>query len=289
MLRAFADLPDRQVHFRHAGAAGVPLLMLHAAPGSSRTLDRLGDSLAATRRVLATDRPGSGDSPALPLAAPEIADFARAEFAFLDSLGLNRVDIYGAHTGACVAIEMAIQAPTRARRLVLDGVGLFSDAEVAAYLHAYAPAMQPDLAGTHLAWAFQFCRDQMLFFPWFDRRRETARGLGLLSAQALHASVLDVLKSLETYHLGYHASFRYPSRARLPLLSQPVLAIAASDDPLHAHLQEALRLIPNAVTDKIGPLRAADSVAKLADTIDHFLKPSPPTAGVEGHGSEGSE
>jgi pimeloyl-ACP methyl ester carboxylesterase len=214
MLRAFADLPDRQVHYRHAGTSGVPLLMLHASPGSSRTLDRLGDCLSASRHVLATDRPGNGDSPALKLAEPQIADYAHAEFDFLDSLGLHTVDLYGTHTGACIAIEMAIAAPARVRRVVLDGIGMFSEAEMAAYLAHYAPPMQPDLAGTHLAWAFQFCRDQILFFPWFDRRSETARGLGLPSAHALHASVLDVLKSLETYHLAYHASFRYPTRTR---------------------------------------------------------------------------
>jgi pimeloyl-ACP methyl ester carboxylesterase len=261
MLRAFANLPDRQVHYRHAGAGGVPLLMLHASPGSSRTLDHL------------------GDSPALPIAEPKIADYAGAEFDVLDSLGLHTVDLYGAHTGACVAIEMAIAAPQRIRRIVLDGIAMFSEAEVGAYLAQYAPPMQPDLAGTHLPWAFQFCRDQSLFFPWFDRRPETARGLGLPSAQALHANVLDVLKSLETYHLAYHASFRYPVRTRLPLLPQPVLALAASDDPLHAHLPEALQLIPNVITDKRGPLRAPDSVANLANAINAFLKPSPPTSG----------
>jgi pimeloyl-ACP methyl ester carboxylesterase len=271
MLRAFANLPDRQVHYRHAGEGGVALLMLHASPGSSKQLERLGDALAATRHVLATDRPGNGDSPALAMVLPDIADYARAELAFLDTLGLRTIDVYGSHTGACVAVEMAIQAPGRVRRVVLDGIGLFSDDEVAAYLAQYAPPIRPDLAGTYLTWAFQFCRDQILFFPWFDKRTETARALGLPPAQALHGVVLDVLKSLETYHLGYHASFRYPARARLPLLRQPVLALAAPDDPLHRHLAEALRLMPHAVTRTVASMRAPDGLAVLTAAMGGFL------------------
>jgi pimeloyl-ACP methyl ester carboxylesterase len=271
MLRAFANLPGRQVHYRHAGAGNVPLLMLHASPGSSKQMERLGDALAATRHVLATDRPGNGDSPALPMAQPEIADYAHAEFAFLDMLGLHRIDVYGSHTGACVAVEMAILAPDRVRRIVLDGIGLFSEAETADYLANYAPPVQPDHAGAYVTWAFQFCRDQILFFPWFDKRTEAARGLGLPPPRALHGVVVEVLKSLETYHLGYQASFRYPARARLALLRQAVLAIAAPDDPLHQHIEEALRLIPNAVTQTVASMRAEDGLLTLTAAITRFL------------------
>jgi len=272
MQRAFANLPGRQVHYREAGQGDLPLLMLHGSPGSARQLERLGDALSVTRRVLATDRPGNGDSPALPLVQPEIADYAAAEFAFLDALGLYTIDVYGSHTGANVAVEMALLSPARVRRVILDGVALFADDVAATYLARYAPAMQPDLAGTHLQWAFQFCRDQVLFFPWFAPVAENARGLGLPPAPALNDVVLEVLKSLSTYHLGYNASFRYPARARLPLLRHKVLAIAAADDPLLCYLEEAVRLIPDAVTRPLGSLRGPGGVEEFVDYINDFLK-----------------
>jgi len=271
MQRAFANLPGRQVHYREAGQGDVPLLMLHGSPGSARQLERLGDALAVSRRVLATDRPGNGDSPALPLAQPEIADYAAAEFAFLDALGLYTIDVYGSHTGAHVAVEMALLAPGRVRRVILDGVALFADDVAASYLAQYAPAMQPDLAGTHLQWAFQFCRDQVLFFPWFAPTAENARGLGLPAAPVLNDLVMEVLKSLGTYHLGYNAAFRYPARARLPLLRHKVLAIAAADDPLLCYLEEAVGLIPDAVTRPLGSLRAPGGVEAFVEVLNEFL------------------
>jgi pimeloyl-ACP methyl ester carboxylesterase len=258
MLRAFADLPLRQVHYRRGGDGGVPLLMLHASPGSGKQLLALASSLACGRRVIVPDRAGAGDSEPLQLPEPDIADFARAELELLDSLGAEQVDVYGSHTGACIAVEMALLAPTRVRRLVLDGIGLFSADEAALYLRRYAPPLAPDLAGTHLAFVFQFCRDQALFFPWFEAKREAARGGGLPPPGVLHDLVVEVLKCLSTYHLGYHASFRYDARARLGLLRQPVLALCTQADPLRHHVAEAAVLVAHAVS-RIVPeeLRAA--------------------------------
>jgi pimeloyl-ACP methyl ester carboxylesterase len=271
MRRAFADLPERQVHYRHGGSGGATLLMLHASPGASRQLGSLAEALSAGRRVLAPDRPGSGDSPALPIAQPAILDFADDALAFLDTLGVDQADVYGAHTGACIAAELAILAPHRVRRVVLDGISLFPPEQAADYLAHYAPPRLPDLAGTHLPWVFQFCRDQALFFPWFAPTRQNARGLGLPTAEALHDLVVDVLKCLPTYHQGYHASFRFDGPSRLKLVTHPVLATCAADDPLRAHLEHAASLLPHAMTSIAGSLRGSQGAALRAQAIAGFL------------------
>jgi pimeloyl-ACP methyl ester carboxylesterase len=276
MQRAFADLPDfhglfRQVHYRHGGAGRIPLLMLHASPGASKQLVPLAEVLSAGRHVLAPDRPGAGDSPALAGSAPAIIDYAHDALAFLDALGIAQADIYGAHTGACIAAELAILAPGRVRRVVLDGISLFPPEQAATYLAHYAPPRLPDLAGTHLPFVFQFCRDQSLFFPWFAPTQENARGLGLPSAEALHDLVVEVLKCLPTYHQGYHAAFRFDAPARLPLVTQPVLATCAEDDPLRTHLEHAASLLPHATKTLAGSLRGPGGTASRAQAIAAFL------------------
>jgi pimeloyl-ACP methyl ester carboxylesterase len=253
MLRAFADLPSRQVHYRAGGAGGIPLLMLHASPGSGKQLVALARALAAGRPVIVPDRAGAGDSDPLPVAAPSITAFAAAELAVLDALGVKTADIYGTHTGACIAVEMALLAPARVRRVVLDGIGLFSADEAALFRQRYAPPVAPDLAGTHLAWVFQFCRDQSVFFPWFAATPEAARGVGLPPADALHDMVVEVLKCLPTYHLGYHAAFSYDASARLKLLRHDVLAMCTDQDPLRRYLEQAALLMPHAITRIVPP------------------------------------
>ena len=268
--RAFADLADRQVHFRHGGAGGVPLVMLHASPGSSRQLERLISAMATTRRVIAPDTPGNGDSTPLTLEAPRMADYAAATLAFLDAQGLGRVDLYGSHTGASIATELAILAPDRVRKVVLDGVGLFSAEEREEYLANYAPAVKPDLNGAYLNWAFMFCRDQYQFWPWYKRNRENSRAAGLPSPDELHAWVLEVVKAIETYHLGYRAAFSYPKAERLQLVTQPLLAIADENDPLLPNTETILRLISDvsfvrtSASGGSGP-RTADAIAQFLD------------------------
>ena len=271
MFRAFADLPDRQVHFRHGGSSDVPLVMLHASPGSSRQLQPLATILSESRRVIAPDTPGNGDSPPLAIAEPSIADYAAATVAFLDELRLEQIDLYGSHTGASIAVELALLIPDRIRRIVLDGIGLFSDKEREQHLANYAPAITPDMTGSYLSWAFLFCRDQYLFWPWYEKKAENSRSSGLPPAVGLHTWVLEVLKSIETYHLAYRASFRYQKRDRLPLITQPLLLMAAENDPLLENTWEGAKLIGRdqiAVTPKSG---STGALAVVAQTINAFL------------------
>jgi pimeloyl-ACP methyl ester carboxylesterase len=268
--RAFADLSTRQVHYRQAGE-GPPLLMLHASPGSSKQLESKIAALSATRGVIAPDTPGNGDSPPLSMASPEIADYAAALIPFLDAMGIDRCDVYGSHTGASIAAELAILAPERVGKVVFDGIGFFSDAEREHYLAHYAMPIGPDLIGSQFLKAFMFCRDQYIFWPWFETKAANRREGGLPSAEVLHDWVLEVCKALTTYHLSYRAAFRHRSQDRLPLLTQAVLFLVASNDPLLAHTRDAVALTARGRLAVLGHSAAPDHAAAVASAIDAFL------------------
>lgn len=269
--RGFVDVPGGQVHYRTAGTAATPLVMLHASPGSAKQLEGLIAPLAAGRRVIALDTRGNGDSTPLPIESPTIHDFAAATIAALDGLDLPHCDLYGTHTGASIAMEVAIAQPQRVRRLVLDGMGLYGVAEQEELLRTYAPAMQPDLEGRHLLWAWHFCRDQFLFWPWFKREAANARAVGLPSAAALQAMVLEVLKALGSYHMSYRAAFRHPKRERLALLRVPTLACCPRDDMLRPHLDEMAALVPGAAKAELPGDATPEQCAASAAIIAAFL------------------
>lgn len=242
--RGFADLAQRQVHYRSAGEKGQPLLILHASPGSSRQQVRLIEDFAGEAMVFAPDTPGNGDSEALGAEEPEIAALAEAMLEYLDVMGLEQVRVYGSHTGAAIAAELAILAPGRVSHLVLDGVSLMEGAELEEILATYAFPFEPDLDGAYLARLFQFCRDQYLFFPWYRRTREGRRDGGLGSPEDLHAWVTEVMKASTTYHLNYRAAFKWPADRRLPLIQCPVLVTAAVNDPLYEASAGLAPLLP---------------------------------------------
>jgi pimeloyl-ACP methyl ester carboxylesterase len=245
--RGFATLAGGQVHYREAGAGrGRTLVLIHASPGSSRMLAPLLGAFGRDRHAVAPDTAGNGDTE-MPLGeTTSIGELARIHLAALDALGVEHFDLYGTHTGASVAAEIAMLAPGRARRLILDGVGLYTPDQQAEMLARYAPAMQPDLQAQYLMWAWHFVRDTAVFWPWYATDAAHRRPNGLPSAESLHEKLVEVLKALTTYHKSYRAAFAHDKRARLPLLRQPVLAACARTDMLAPMFSELCALIPHA-------------------------------------------
>ncbi len=279
--RAFVRLPDGLLHYRHAGEPGAahgdsPIWMMHASPASSRSLEPLALQLAHRhgRRVLAPDTPGNGDSAPLATAAvaPELVDYADAFVRALDALRIERVDLYGFHTGAHIAIEMALAHPDRVGRMVLDGLLWLDDAQREEYLAQYAPPLRLDANGTQVFTALQFIRDQAWFFPHF--RRESAHNLGggAMPPALLHALTVDLLKAAESYHLAYRAVFRHRLEDRLPLLgAHSVLLMADASDPTRHAVARAAVIVPGARSAVPGDSWSPAGLIAKAKAIAEFL------------------
>ncbi len=274
--RAFVRLEEGLVHYRSCGpdadTGKTPLYMIHASPASAITMVPMMTQLGKTRPCIAPDTLGNGDSVGPSLDVPEMDYYADSVARILDKLKLDQVDIYGSHTGAHIGCELAIRHPKRVRKIVFDGIGMFSAADRADFLKTYAPEMTPDDFGTHYVWAWHFIRDQVLHFPYFRRtpefRRETAT---MPSAAALHTIVLDVLKALTTYHKGYRAAFRHNDAERIPLITQPLFCMAGDDDPLKAGVDRAHALAKNAIKAILPSERTPAGLAAKAQAVQQFL------------------
>jgi pimeloyl-ACP methyl ester carboxylesterase len=233
--RTFFRLREGLVHVRSAAGdgVGVPLLMLHASPSSSRSMEPLMYALAELghrSQIIAPDTLGNGDSAPPAHESPEIDYFAGSVERLLEVVGLGRVDVYGTHTGARIAAELAVKFPERVRRLVLDGIADYPPQIKQQILANYAPRIVPDEYGRQLIWAFNFTRDQALYFPYFMRDPEHRIEARMPSPQELHLRAIDILKALETYQKPYLAAFRYPARERLPRIATPTLLLSSQTD-----------------------------------------------------------
>jgi pimeloyl-ACP methyl ester carboxylesterase len=271
--RAFADLPHGQVHLRRAGDGdALPLAMIHQSPGSSKQLETMMGALARLGRpTIAPDTAGNGDSEPLTMAQPEIPDLARAALAAIDSQTSGAFHLYGSHTGASIAMEIALAHPDRVRSLTIDGMGLYSTGQQSEVLDRYAREIRPDAEATHLMKVWHFCRDQFLFWPYYNRTAGGRLPNGLPDDDALHDFVVEVLKAMRSYHLSYRAAFRHPKRDRLPLLSVPALVICSPSDMLHGSFAEVADLIPGARRTELLPWTDPDHHAHAAGTIADFV------------------
>ncbi len=270
--RGFLRVREGLIHYRSAGvrrAGGpLPLYMAHAGPGSSLGMVSLMKELAPARFTVAPDMLGNGDSAPPAGDHLDMAYYAECAVRILDLLKIERVDYYGSHTGAQIGCELAVKWPDRIGKLVLDGLPLFADDFKQQLLARYAPAVAPDEFGGHLVWAWNFVRDQFLYWPHYAHDAPNRLANGLLPPADLHLGVVDVLKALDTYHIAYRAAFAQDVRGLLAGIRAPVLVTATERDPLHLYLDEVARLLPGA--RKVLFERGTDPAVRMA-VIRDFL------------------
>ena len=158
------------------------------------------------------------------------------------------------------------------RIAVLEERSKREQAEREEMISTYAHPFEPDLNGTHLMKAFMFCRDQFIFFPWYASDKAHLRDVGLPPPGPLHDWVVEVLKAATTYHLAYRAAFAYPAEERLPLVQQPVLCIAAEDDPLRVVTEEITPAIPDGRYQQLPRFDDENYHAALSRAITGFVQ-----------------
>ena len=198
--------------------------MLHGFPSSAWILGPYISALGTDRPSYGFDLMGMGDSTGLTNPHPTVRDLAEAVLQGLDGLQVSQVDLYGTLTGARVATELALLAPTRVNRLILDEPGVQPPEEIAEFLEHYMPSMQLDQEGTQFDRIFAFCRDAYIWFPWYRRTLAKQRNwVDLPSAQVLHLKTMEILKSMDHIVGVFEASERYPVVERLGRLNLPTL------------------------------------------------------------------
>jgi pimeloyl-ACP methyl ester carboxylesterase len=116
---AFAHLPGVRLCYRDTGGGGVPVVLMHAATGSSRVWEyQIPAFTAAGFRVIAFDRRGFGQTTIAPggVQPGTAADDLQA---LLDHLRIDRIHLVGTAAGGFASIDYALSFPQRLRSLVL--------------------------------------------------------------------------------------------------------------------------------------------------------------------------
>jgi pimeloyl-ACP methyl ester carboxylesterase len=264
--QSYVDLVHGQMRVRLRGAgAGVPLLLLHDAPGGSASLQTLARALGDDRLTIAPDLPGLGESHPLPY--PSLGTYVTALVEMLERLQCRRVDVFADGLGTCFAVALAAHHPELVRRVALDGLPMVRTKERRRYARHYCPQIVPDRHGTHLVHLWQHFRDAEASWPWFDRSAAAARRHDPdLDPERLHANLIEVMKQLPSYGDAARAALEGAVRDILKGVHQPALLLDAADDVRYAGTRRAARHLPNA---RAVP-RPAELAARAATLREFF-------------------
>jgi pimeloyl-ACP methyl ester carboxylesterase len=118
-----AIAPQRAVGYREAGGvhaeSGLPVVLLHGIGSGAASWVQQFDVLGATRRVLAWDAPGYGESTSVASASPQAHEYASPLEDWLDALGIERCVLVGHSLGAIIAGSFASLHAQRVAGLLL--------------------------------------------------------------------------------------------------------------------------------------------------------------------------
>lgn len=109
--------------YRTYGATGgVPVVFLHHLTANLDNWDpRVLDGIAAHHRVIAFDNRGVGASGG---STPDTIEAMAADaIAFIDAMGLKKVDLLGFSMGGFIAQVIAAQRPALIRKMIIAGTG----------------------------------------------------------------------------------------------------------------------------------------------------------------------
>lgn len=273
---SFARVREVDLHWAEAGS-GPPLVLLHGLCDSHRTWFPVAPALARSRRVLMLDLAGHGES-SRPDASYTLDWHANIVAAWLETLGLEEVDLVGHSYGGGVAQWMLLEHRRRVRRLVLEAAGGLGREVGPALRWASFPFFverfgQPFMSlGTTRALnsaGAAFSDEEIATLAAFNARPGTAR--------AFSRSVRDVINGW-----GQHRHFL--DRAREVASLPPIAILWGEADPLIpiAHGVNAASLLEGVTLTRfpgVGHFPHRQEPARYVKALEAFLD-APDLAGA---------
>jgi pimeloyl-ACP methyl ester carboxylesterase len=212
--KGFVTVDGKALHFVRIGQ-GPAVVMLHASPCSAKVMLPNQKEWAPHFTTIAFDLPGFGLSEMLDISPLTTADLADAIAAGIRALGLTQVSLYGRHTGAGVAVELARRHPQLVSMVLTDGFPVFTNPYTQERILEYLPPIEPKWDGSHLTWTWFRYREQHVFWPWDRSAQEHRADTDLPDLAFLYRGTVELLQAANTYAEVYASAFRHPGLAMI--------------------------------------------------------------------------
>jgi pimeloyl-ACP methyl ester carboxylesterase len=266
------------VHYLTAGTASQHLLLLHGSGADSAHLsyrDLVG-RLSQNFTVLAPDFPGYGHSEVTERAntTEGLIEFVRS---FLDTLGVDKVDVAGLSMGGGVALGLALQHPERVERVVLMG----SHGLTRRSLAGYTAVLLTRLPAAVYGWSWQYASAspertrKAMRRVWGDHELLTSELLEDIRHELARPDAWRVIRNWSRDESRW-AGYRTCHLDKLPALDKPVLLLHGAKDKLVPlrDVEKAAPMFPNAtlkVLPQVGHWIPREGSAEFAESVKSFL------------------
>jgi pimeloyl-ACP methyl ester carboxylesterase len=223
-VRGYVDTGWGQLHYESTGHGPRTIALFHETGLDYSAYQRLVPALSAHLRVVAFDTPGCGASDPPP-GITTIEEYARHLVQGIDALGIDRLAVLGAHTGAQLAVQMG--AGEIAHRI---------DAVFCLGLPFYRPEV---LAARRVAERAPFAEDGSHLIAAWDRL-PVAKVPEVRSRSVAATALIP-----DRVFWPYHSVYAYSPGKALPRITAPVVFLSCELDLLRQGDLDGVALAPH--------------------------------------------
>jgi pimeloyl-ACP methyl ester carboxylesterase len=269
------EIEGRRVNYVDIGEGSeTPVLFIHGLSGCWQNFLENIPFIAQTRRVIAPDMPGFGESE-MPAQRISIELYARVVETLCERLGLDAVVAVGNSMGGFIAAELAIKHPQRVERLVLISAAGISSSNV-----YRAPALTVGRIGAAVM-ANQTVDNRHIAARPRSRQMAlalVARHPRLLAPEVAYEALLRGANKPGFYD-ALRACIEYDFRERLPDIGCPTLIVWGENDTILSvrDADEYEKLIPSTrkvVMRDTGHVPQVERPAAFNELLLDFLEQS---------------
>lgn len=233
--KGYVDVVGGQIHYRHRAGRGTPIVCLHQTASSSAMFERVLSLWSGHQPLYALDTPGFGGSYE-PDGQPTMADYAAVLLEAVRALGIERMHLFGHHTGASIAIEMADAAPERVDSLAMIGPVTITRDEAALFKSVYPKDFALRADGSHVQRMWDY----------------VAEIGGASSVELHHREFVDTARAWAGHIRVYNAIWDQDFTALYRRVRAPMLIMCSPNDVLWPIFPRAKEIRPDAHAVELG-------------------------------------
>lgn len=256
MQKGYVEISLGQIHYRSRAGSGTPIICFHQTASSSAMFEKFAAAYSGPEPIYALDTPGFGGS-FDPEGMPTMADYATMLRDAIKALGFNKVHLFGHHTGASLAIEIATSDPELVSSLMMIGPVVLTAEERQAFGGVYPQPFELKADGSHLQTMWDYV--------------ESIGGNSSLELH--HREMVDTARAWEGHIKVYSKIWDQDFSALYEKVSVPMLIMCAQKDILWPMFERAKEMRPDATAVEIpgSNFQPDEAPAEVADAVKEYV------------------
>ena len=228
--KGYVDTKNGQIHYYQAGEnKGNPIIFIHQNVSGGKMYEKTLALLGKKNWCIALDLPGFGES-FEPPPFTSISSLTRYTIEFIDALGIDKFHVFGNHTGAGMAAEIASLLSNRVLSCMMIGALLLTEEQAVSFREEFSGSVGPSHNAEYLKATWDYIYNLG----------------GSLDLENMNNEYYASLRAWKARGMIYECVWDYQFSEFIEKIKCPTLLMCSPDDVLYLGHKNTAAAMPNA-------------------------------------------